>query len=128
MANPSGSMGALRMMENQASKAGTLGIGDLSIGVSVSGAYDYLDGIKRDAIDGAIDALQSTDSVFQVFQGGWQGKAEANFEKNLVNATNTVKQELELIKTNIESLVAEMIEDWANQDDQLVEETDIVSF
>lgn len=105
-----------------------LGIGDLSIGVSVKGAYDYLDGIKTKAIGKAIDALQDTNNVTQTFQAGWQGKAEANFEKNMYNATQTITKELELIKTNIESLVAEMIEDWANQDEALVEETDIVSF
>lgn len=105
-----------------------LGIGDLSIGVSVKGAYDYLDGIKTKAIGKAIDALNDTNNVTQTFQAGWQGKAEANFEKNMYNATQTITKELELIKTNIESLVAEMIEDWANQDEQLVEETDIVSF
>lgn len=105
-----------------------LGIGDLSIGVSVKGAYDYLDGIKKGAIDKAISALEATDGVTNAFQLGWQGKAEANFEKNMYTATQTIKKELELIKTNIESLVAEMIEDWANQDEALVEETDIVSF
>lgn len=106
----------------------SLGIGDLSIGVSVKGAYDYLDGIKKNAIGSAIDALEDTNDVTQTFQAGWQGKAEANFEKNLYNATKTIIKELELIKTNIESLVSEMIEDWANQDSELVEETDIVSF
>lgn len=105
-----------------------LGIGDISIGVSVKGAYDYLDGIKTKAIGKAIEALESTGDVTTTFQAGWQGKAEANFEKNMYNATQTIKQELELIKTNIESLVAEMIEDWAMQDEALVEETDIVSF
>ena len=105
-----------------------LQISDLSIGVSVKGAYDYLDGIKTKAIGKAIEALESTSDVTQTFQAGWQGKAEANFEKNMYNATQTITKELELIKTNIESLVAEMIEDWANQDEALVEETDIVSF
>lgn len=108
--------------------AGSLNIGDLSIGVSVAGAYDYLNGIKTKAIDGAITALQNTDTVTKTFQQGWQGKAEANFEKNLLNATQTITKELELIKTNIESLISEMIEDWANQDEGLVPEADIVSF
>ena len=108
--------------------AGNLQISDLSIGVSVKGAYDYLDGIKTKAIGAAIDALHDTKEVTQTFQAGWQGKAESNFEKNLYNATETITKELELIKTNIESLVAEMIEDWAMQDEALVTEEDIVSF
>lgn len=106
-----------------------LGISDLSIGVSVKGAYDYLDGINRQAITHAIEALNNTDSVTQTFQAGWQGKAEANFENNLYKATDVVTQELNLIKKNIESLVSEMIENWAQQDEQLVQENDdIVSF
>ena len=105
-----------------------LGIGDLSIGVSVSGAYDYLDGINSKAINHAIEALNNTDSVTKEFQAGWQGKAEANFENNLYRATDVVTKELELIKENIESLVSEMIEDWANQDEKLVEETDVIAF
>lgn len=120
--------GAIQGVRKVGEVGNNLGIADLSIGVSVKGAYDYLDGINRQAISKAEEALNDTNQVTQTFKQGWQGKAEANFESNLYKATDTVIKELELIKTNIESLVAEMIEDWAVQDEALVEEADIVSF
>lgn len=107
---------------------GSLGIGDLTHGVSASGAYDYLDGLNTGAINAAIKAVQTTNPVKSALQQGWQGASEANFEKNLDNAVNTVVETLDLIKENIESLVADLVEDMANQDAALVDVEDIVSF
>ena len=123
-----GALGTAYAMKKVGEAGNNLGISDLSIGVSVSGAYDYLDGVNTKAINHAIEALNNTDSVTQAFQAGWQGKAEANFENNLYRSVDVVTKELELIKENIETLVSEMIEDWAQQDDALVEETDVISF
>ncbi len=105
-----------------------LGIGDLTNGVSAGGAYDYVDGLNTKAINGAIKALQNTTGVKSKLQSGWQGAAEANFEKNLDNAVKTVVDTLDLIKDNIESLVSDLVEDMAKQDEKLVEVEDIVSF
>lgn len=107
---------------------GNLGIGDLTHGVSASGAYDYLDGLNTGAINSAIKAVQSTNPVKSTLRQGWQGASEANFEKNLDSAVNTVVETLDLIKENIESLVADLVEDMANQDAALVDVEDIVSF
>lgn len=107
---------------------GGLGIGDLTHGVSASGAWDYVDGLNTGAINGAIKALQNTNSVKSALQQGWQGAAEANFEKNLDNSVNTVVDTLELIKDNIENLVSDLVEDMANQDAALVDIEDVVSF
>ncbi len=107
---------------------GGLGIGDLTHGVSASGAWDYVDGLNTGAIGNAIKALQSTANVKSTLQQGWQGAAEANFEKNLDNSVNTVVETLELIKNNIESLVSDLVEDMANQDAALVDVEDVVSF
>lgn len=105
-----------------------LGIGDLTHGVSSNGAYDYVDGLNTGAINGAIKALQNTTNVKAKLQSGWQGAAEANFEKNLDNAVKTVTDTLEIIKDNIESLISDLVEDMAKQDEKLVEIEDIVSF
>ena len=107
---------------------GNLGIGDLTHGVSASGAMDYVEGLNTGAINSAIDVLYATDGVKTALQAGWQGAAEANFEKNLDNAVNTVVSTLELIKKNIESLVSDLVEDMANQDAAMVAVEDVVSF
>ena len=107
---------------------GNLGIGDLTHGVSAQGAWDYVDGLNTGAINGAIKVLQNTTGIKSALQQGWQGAAEANFEKNLDNAVNTVVETLELIKSNVESLVSDLVEDMANQDAALVDIEDVVSF
>lgn len=107
---------------------GNLGIGDLTHGVSSSGAWDYVDGLNTGAINNAIKVLQNTSGVKAKLQAGWQGAAEANFEKNLDNAVNTVVDTLEVIKTNIENLVSDLVEDMANQDAAMVAIEDVVSF
>lgn len=122
---PSGSMGYLRMSDELANRAGNLNIGNLEIGVSRDGAYEYLEGIKTNAIDKAIEALKSTGHLFQVLQGGWQGQSEASFENNLIQASEIVIEQLELIKKNIEHLVASMLEDIAEQDKSMIEEFSI---
>jgi len=107
---------------------GGLGIGDLTHGVSAQGAYDYMDGLNTGAINEAIKVVQNTTGVKAALQKGWQGAAEANFEKNLDNAVNTVIDTLELIKSNVESLITDLVEDMAKQDAELVAIEDIVSF
>ena len=107
---------------------GSLGIGDLTHGVSSQGAWDYVEGLNTGAINGAIKVLQNTTAVKNALQQGWQGAAEANFEANLDKAVNTVVETLELIKENVESLVSDLVEDMANQDAALVDVEDIVSF
>lgn len=107
---------------------GSLGIGDLTHGVSAAGAWDYVEGLNTTAINGAITVLQNTSAVKSALQQGWQGAAEANFEKNLDNSVNTVVDTLELIKNNIENLVSDLVEDMANQDAALVDIEDIVTF
>lgn len=108
--------------------ANNLGIGDLTNGVSASGASDYVEGINTKAIEGAIKALQSTETVTKALQGGWQGAAEMNFEKNLYNAVNTAIDTLRIVENGIESLVSDLVEDMANQDANMVEVEDVVSF
>ena len=103
-----------------------LGIGDLTHGVSASGANDYVMGLNMGAINGAIKVLEDTSNVKATLEAGWQGRAEANFEKNLDMSVRTVVDTLELIKKNIENLVSDLVEDMANQDGSLVEAEDVV--
>lgn len=107
---------------------GGLGIGELTHGVSANGAWDYVDGLNTKAINGAITVLQNTSGVKAALENGWQGAAEANFEKNLDSAVNTVVETLEMIKNNVESLVSDLVEDMAMQDAALVDVEDVVSF
>ena len=107
---------------------GSLGIGDLTHGVSASGAADYVSGINTGAIENAIRAVQDTSSVKTALQQGWQGAAEANFEKNLDKGVNVVCDTLRKVEEQIESLVSDLVEDVAQQDAALVEEADIISF
>lgn len=101
-----------------------LGIGDLTHGVSVSGVYDYLDDINRIAIRDTQEGLRNTKDVKAALQAGWQGAAEANFEKNLDSAVDTVANALEILKTNLDTLFAELTENMAEQDNLLVPEAD----
>ena len=107
---------------------GNLGIGDLTHGVSASGAADYVNGLNMIAINNAIEALNATGNVKNTLRQGWQGAAETNFEKNLDSSVNFVTDTLELIKNNIENLVSDLVEDMAKQDEALVNVEDIVSF
>ena len=107
---------------------GSLGIGDLTHGVSAAGAQTYVDNLNMEAIEGAIKVLQDTKNVKTALEAGWQGQAEANFEKNLDSAVTTIINTLEIIKTNVESLVSELVEDLAEQDGELVQVEDVISF
>ena len=105
-----------------------LGISDLTIGVDANGASDYYDALNTNAIRKAREAVLNTNDVKSALETGWQGQAEFNFEKNLDNAAKAVDQELEKISNAIQSLITELVEDWATQDNQMVEEENIVSF
>lgn len=97
-----------------------LTIGEITTGVSVSGAYDYLAGINTDAIMGAIAAVNATGNVKNALRNGWQGKAEANFEANLDKSAELIVSELETIRKGIESTVTQLVEDYAMQDSNMV--------
>lgn len=99
----------------------SLQIGELTNGVSVNGAYDYLDGLNTEAIAGAIAALNSTNSVKTALRAGWQGRAEANFEVNLDKSVAAVVDSLEMVKKDIEGVVANLVEDFAIQDQKMIE-------
>ena len=106
-----------------------LGIGDLTHGVSVGGSYQYLEDINRIAIRETQDNLRNTTEVKGALQAGWQGAAEANFERNLDSAVESVCNALEILKTNLDTLFAELVENMAEQDNLLVPEADdIVKF
>lgn len=107
---------------------GGLGIGDLTVGVSANGAWEYYDNLNTGAIQKAREAVLNTNDVKTALQAGWQGQAELNFEKNLDSASHVVDNELQTISKAIESLISDLVEDWANQDKQMVEEENIVNF
>ena len=106
----------------EATKANTLGINDLTIGTSAAGAMEYFQDLKTVVIDQACEMLDDTANLFRVFRESWQGQAEKNFENNFTNATNAVKESLEYIKDNIESLISDLVEQWAQQDKLMINE------
>lgn len=106
-----------------------LGIGDLTIGISADGSREYLDEINRIAIRETQDALNDLSGVTSALQAGWQGAAEANFEKNVITAIKSVCKALEQLKANLDSQFAELVENMAEQDNKLVSQVDdIVNF
>lgn len=102
--------------------ANTLGINDLTIGTSAAGAMEYFQELKTVVIDQACEMLDDTANLFRVFRESWQGQAENNFENNFKNATTAVKESLEYIKDNIESLISDLVEQWAQQDKLMINE------
>ena len=113
-----------KVQNNVANLAGKLSgqvdIKTMTQGISVTGAQQYLQEIKVNGIDKAIEALQNTETFTNVFRTHWQGRAEANFETNMNKAISLIASQLNTIKENIETQVSDMIEDWANQDEALV--------
>ena len=98
-----------------------LGISDLSNGVSVKGAQDYLDGIKMVAIANTIKAINNTDYLKSTLQQGWQGRAEANFEANLDLSCRAIVKGLNEMKASIESLITDLVETMLEQDRDMIE-------
>lgn len=104
----------------QGQLVGNMTLSEMTHGISVTGAQTFLQEIKVDCIDKAIDALQQTDKITDVFRVNWQGRAEANFEINMNKAVALLATQLEKIKENIETQISDMIEDWAKQDEAMV--------
>lgn len=104
----------------QGQLVGNMAISEMTHGISVTGAQAFLQEIKVDCIDKAIEALQQTDKITDVFRVNWQGRAEANFEINMNKAVALLATQLEKIKENIETQISDMIEDWAKQDEAMV--------
>lgn len=101
---------------------GNLSISELSVGVSAAGAQEYYRELKTNAIDEACTVLkEGLASVKAELRAGWQGQAELNFEKNLDKAADLTVQALGTISTSIESLIASLVEQWAEQDKQMVD-------
>lgn len=99
----------------------SLQIGELTNGVSVNGAYDYLDGLNTEAIAGAVAALNNSGNVKTALRSGWQGRAEANFEVNFDKSVELVVESLEMVKKEIEGVVANLVEDFAMNDQKMIE-------
>lgn len=105
-----------------------LSIGDIDIGIDVNGVENYLRELNIDAIGSAITALRDTNAVKNALQAGWQGQAEINFEKNLDRAVESVVSTLEELKQGLEGLFSELVESYAEQDNLMVAEEDILKF
>lgn len=105
-----------------------LGINDIEIGVSADGAWEYYNNLNTNAIQKAQQAVLDLNEVKTTFQQNWQGQAEVNFERNMEKAANVVNNEFEKASKMIESLIAELVENWAEQDKNMVEEQDLVNF
>ena len=103
---------------------GTVGIGEMTYGVSSAGAHAYLDGINTIAISNAIEKVQNTLAVKTALESGWQGSAELAFERKLDGAADMVVETLNKVKENIENLVTELVEDMANQDEHILDNLD----
>lgn len=105
-----------------------LGISEIEKGISAGGAWDYYNNLNTRAIDKAKAAVLDLNQVKNVFHQNWQGQAEVNFEKNMDNAAKVVEQELDKVSKLIESLITELVETWAEQDKEMVQEENIIHF
>lgn len=100
---------------------GYMTIGEMTIGVSAAGAQEYYHALKTDAIDKAIEALRNTDRLFGAINDGWQGQAAQNFKKNFDKGVDSTIFALDSIRDNIESLIARLVEQWAEEDKNMVD-------
>ena len=87
---------------------------------------DYLKEINVNTIDKAIEELEKTEGLKQVFQEGWQGAAESNFERNLDSGVSNIITTLREVEKAISTLIYELADDIIEQDAQMVELDDSI--
>ena len=109
-----------------ANEGGGFTLSSATYGLDTNMLDDYLKQINVETIDKAIEELEKTDGLKQVFQEGWQGAAEANFERNLDSGVKNIVATLREVEKAIQSLIYELAEDIIDQDAHMVELDDRV--
>jgi uncharacterized protein YukE len=101
---------------------GNLGIGDVTIGYSFSGAKNYLDELNYMAIETTKNKLsEEIKMVEDALVKGWQGYAQEAFIIKMYRAIEETKNALDQIKISLEKQFAIIEQNMVEQDKKIVE-------
>lgn len=99
---------------------GEIGINDVTIGYSTTGAQAYLVDLNAKAITETKEMLADIQGIKSALEKGWIGQAELNFVANLQKAVTNVQSTLDQLKTTLDTQFAQIEETWAEQDKNIV--------
>lgn len=99
---------------------GGIGIGDVTIGYSTTGAQAYLTDLNAKAITETKEKLSDITEITNALERGWIGQAELNFVSNLQKAITEIQGTLDQLKTTLDTQFAQIEETWAEQDKNIV--------
>lgn len=97
-----------------------IGIGDITIGYSVTGAQTYLTDLNAKAITETKEKLGDIESVRVALERGWIGQAQLNYVANLQKSIITVQNTLDTLKETLDTQFANLEETWREQDKNIV--------
>lgn len=97
-----------------------LGIGDLTIGYSFSGAVEYVNMLNAKAITETKEKLDDTSGIETALAKGWSGNAHLNFITNLNNSVKETQGILDSLKRAFDSQFAQIEENIVEQDKNMI--------
>lgn len=102
--------------------ADNLGIGDVSIGVSVGGMAQYKQDIQAHLLTETRAQLEEMSELEAALAKGWQGVSHDRFLASFKATTQDLATEMELEYNDLMSRLEELEAYYFNQDENLVQE------
>lgn len=98
----------------------SIGINDVTIGYSTTGAQQYIADLNSKAINETKNILSDISEITNALEKGWIGQAELNFVANLQKSVTEVQKTLDQLSLTLETQFAQIEESWQEQDKNIV--------
>ncbi len=95
-------------------------IGDFAYGYDQAGLEEYINTIKTEALQHAVDAVNATDKIVNACENEWEGKARENFVQNLTKDATHVSEQFIALFNILEQEVNSAQAAMANKDEELI--------
>lgn len=95
-------------------------IGDMQYGFDTEGLEQYLNSIRYEALQDAMDAVDNTDGIKSACENNWEGKARENYLANLEKDKQHVNEQLEVLYNILKNEISSVMAAMRNKDEQLI--------
>lgn len=100
----------------------SLGISDLTIGISSNGMEEYKEKLKIDLLQTSKDLINDVDSVITAINSGWQGVSRDKFLSQFAEARQKICDDLDKEYQDLENRLTDIQSAYYIADQNLIEE------
>ena len=97
-----------------------LGIDNLDIGVSTSGAVEYFENLKTELLTNVEQKIDEIGPITTALDKGWQGVSRDRFDSQFEEAREALKMDLRREYKDLVVKINQAVEGYVNQDKNMI--------